>query len=225
MRNRTYGGVRGRKTKVGRKLLRFPPTRLYPFLLLADMRMYFFLCAAVNTVLNALLWCSSVLGILFHRSAAETLAFTVWEHTVKYFIDLILSFFSNWLLVSAWGSFLLFSPFIISMSSFYINRLFSSVDRLVNSLYWLFTMSRPTFHGMLLTNKGHWWKWNITFFFTFYCLLYMIQCLFHQLIAGYFIGFLYSALYNVYSTLFWGSYCISSWLYMTSSWRNHFGRS
>ena len=29
MRNRTYGGVRGRKTKVGRKLLRFPPTRLF----------------------------------------------------------------------------------------------------------------------------------------------------------------------------------------------------
>ena len=28
MRDRTYGGVRGRKTKVGRKLLRFPPTRL-----------------------------------------------------------------------------------------------------------------------------------------------------------------------------------------------------
>jgi hypothetical protein len=28
MRNRTYGGVRGRKTKVGRKLLCFPPTRL-----------------------------------------------------------------------------------------------------------------------------------------------------------------------------------------------------
>ena len=28
MRNRTYGGVRGRKTKVGRKLLRFPPTQL-----------------------------------------------------------------------------------------------------------------------------------------------------------------------------------------------------
>ena len=28
MRNSTYGGVRGRKTKVGRKLLRFPPTRL-----------------------------------------------------------------------------------------------------------------------------------------------------------------------------------------------------
>ena len=33
MRNRTYGGVRGRKTKVGRKLLRFPPTRfVYRFL-------------------------------------------------------------------------------------------------------------------------------------------------------------------------------------------------
>ena len=28
MPNGTYGGVRGRKTKVGRKLLRFPPTRL-----------------------------------------------------------------------------------------------------------------------------------------------------------------------------------------------------
>ncbi|CAG9900616.1 hypothetical protein BOVA604_4179 [Bacteroides ovatus] len=28
MRNRMYGGVRGRKAKVGRKLLRFPPTRL-----------------------------------------------------------------------------------------------------------------------------------------------------------------------------------------------------
>ena len=31
MRNRMYGGVRGRKTKVGEKLLRFPPTRLYVF--------------------------------------------------------------------------------------------------------------------------------------------------------------------------------------------------
>ena len=27
-RNRMYGDVRGRKTKVGRKLLRFPPTRI-----------------------------------------------------------------------------------------------------------------------------------------------------------------------------------------------------
>ena len=32
MRNRTYGGVRGRKTKVGRKLLRFPPTRFIQFM-------------------------------------------------------------------------------------------------------------------------------------------------------------------------------------------------
>ena len=31
MRNRMYGGVRGRKTKVGEKLLRFPPTRLNIF--------------------------------------------------------------------------------------------------------------------------------------------------------------------------------------------------
>ena len=30
MRNRMYGGVRGRKTKVGEKLLRFPPTRFVP---------------------------------------------------------------------------------------------------------------------------------------------------------------------------------------------------
>ena len=30
MRNRMCGGVRGRKTKVGRKLLRFPPTRFVP---------------------------------------------------------------------------------------------------------------------------------------------------------------------------------------------------
>ena len=29
MRNRTYGGVRGREKKVGEKLLRFPPTRFY----------------------------------------------------------------------------------------------------------------------------------------------------------------------------------------------------
>ena len=27
MRNRMYGGVRGRKTRVGEKLHRFPPTR------------------------------------------------------------------------------------------------------------------------------------------------------------------------------------------------------
>ena len=32
MRNRMYGGVRGRKTKVGEKLLRFPPTRLFMIL-------------------------------------------------------------------------------------------------------------------------------------------------------------------------------------------------
>ncbi len=32
MPNGTYGGVRGRKTKVGRKLLRFPPTRFFEFL-------------------------------------------------------------------------------------------------------------------------------------------------------------------------------------------------
>ena len=32
MRNRMYGGVRGRKTRVGEKLHRFPPTRfVYEF--------------------------------------------------------------------------------------------------------------------------------------------------------------------------------------------------
>ena len=39
MRNRMYGGVRGRKTKVGEKLLRFPPTR---FFLLPPPFKYFF---------------------------------------------------------------------------------------------------------------------------------------------------------------------------------------
>ena len=76
------------------------------------------------------------------------------------------------MLVSVWGSFLLFSPFIISMSSFYINRLFSSVDRLVNSLYWLFTMSRPTFHGMLLTNRVTWVK--VKHNFLLYSLLFIV---------------------------------------------------
>ena len=33
MRNRTYGGVRGRKMKVGGKLLHFPPTRFFLFFL------------------------------------------------------------------------------------------------------------------------------------------------------------------------------------------------
>ncbi len=32
MRNRMYGGVRGRKMKVGGKLLHFPPTRLLPIM-------------------------------------------------------------------------------------------------------------------------------------------------------------------------------------------------
>jgi hypothetical protein len=37
MRNRTYGGVRGRKTKVGGKLLRFPPTRFLGCVLLLGL--------------------------------------------------------------------------------------------------------------------------------------------------------------------------------------------
>ena len=37
MPNGTYGGVRGRKTKVGRKLLRFPPTRLMNGIVISDL--------------------------------------------------------------------------------------------------------------------------------------------------------------------------------------------
>ena len=40
MRNRTYGGVRGRKTKVGEKLLRFPPTRFFLFELFSFLLHY-----------------------------------------------------------------------------------------------------------------------------------------------------------------------------------------
>ena len=36
MRNRMRGGGRGRRTKVGRKLLRFPPTRFLPILTIMD---------------------------------------------------------------------------------------------------------------------------------------------------------------------------------------------
>ena len=39
MRNRMYGGVRGRKTKVGRKLLRFPPTRFIVSITLPTVEM------------------------------------------------------------------------------------------------------------------------------------------------------------------------------------------
>ena len=40
MPNGTYGGVRGRKTKVGRKLLRFPPTRLLGYRLYKNALSY-----------------------------------------------------------------------------------------------------------------------------------------------------------------------------------------
>lgn len=39
MRNRMYGGVRGRKMKVGGKLLHFPPTRLYSPRLIVTLRL------------------------------------------------------------------------------------------------------------------------------------------------------------------------------------------
>ena len=40
MRNRTYGGVRGREMKVGGKLLHFPPTRLGPMIIISDLNLY-----------------------------------------------------------------------------------------------------------------------------------------------------------------------------------------
>ena len=49
MRNRMYGGVRGRKMKVGGKLLHFPPTRLYADGLFTPF--CHFLCKGLFTVL------------------------------------------------------------------------------------------------------------------------------------------------------------------------------
>ena len=57
MRNRTYGGVRGRKTKVGRKLLRFPPTQFYLlrfFLFLSELQLLKFSVDAVCDFLELL---------------------------------------------------------------------------------------------------------------------------------------------------------------------------
>lgn len=64
MRNRTYGGVRGRKTKVGEKLLRFPPTRfcllakpyfmncysLYNFAVYSDIYEHYYQTGAVRKI-------------------------------------------------------------------------------------------------------------------------------------------------------------------------------
>ena len=52
MRNRMYGGVRGRKTKVGGKLLRFPPTRLFMLIsqsvyLLSTSSVFFNFCCSI----------------------------------------------------------------------------------------------------------------------------------------------------------------------------------
>ena len=75
MRNRMYGGVRGRKTKVGEKLLRFPPTRFTPNIIRClffigfdmyllsekDKKVYFF--PAIKPLMTALVnpFCSMVL--------------------------------------------------------------------------------------------------------------------------------------------------------------------
>ena len=67
MRNRMYGGVRGRKTKVGRKLLRFPPTRFDMFVRSLPYRSEItlsrqkkkqvsLLCSRLLVILQAKLW-------------------------------------------------------------------------------------------------------------------------------------------------------------------------
>ena len=52
MRNRMYGGVRGRKTKVGEKLLRFPPTRLWEMVVKCEnvQEIFFFLADLCDEV-------------------------------------------------------------------------------------------------------------------------------------------------------------------------------
>ena len=58
MRNRTYGGVRGRKTKVGRKLLRFPPTRLHKKYKIGNnctsLPILYYICSNLN---DSYVWC------------------------------------------------------------------------------------------------------------------------------------------------------------------------
>mgnify|MGYP004522559229 CR=1 FL=1 len=60
MRNRTYGGVRGRKTKVGRKLLRFPPTRLFG--IWSDSRYCLVIVPTERTE------CTEAYGVIFFES-------------------------------------------------------------------------------------------------------------------------------------------------------------
>ena len=68
MPNGTYGGVRGRKTKVvGRKLLRFPPTRFLPaawcflfLVLLLLLALLFFFLVSFSFLVLLLFQCSFV---------------------------------------------------------------------------------------------------------------------------------------------------------------------
>ena len=79
MRNRMYGGVRGRKTKVGEKLLRFPPTRL------SGMLFYIYFFAPKNChvailigylfdyecIMGMAILCSSVLSAIYCHKNSE----------------------------------------------------------------------------------------------------------------------------------------------------------
>lgn len=56
MPNGTYGGVRGLKTKVGRKQLRFPPTRF----------LFIVLVMSIKSV-PALSWCKGINLFLLYK--------------------------------------------------------------------------------------------------------------------------------------------------------------
>ena len=68
MPNGTYGGVRGRKTKVGRKLLRFPPTRLFVFLCRAFLSNLCYLCFRLNCDNLAELFKDNLGDLIFHKN-------------------------------------------------------------------------------------------------------------------------------------------------------------
>ena len=62
MRNRMYGGVRGRKTKVGEKLLRFPPTR---FIKLEEFDLFCF-SSVLSCIIAEKIWCLRVFIVLLY---------------------------------------------------------------------------------------------------------------------------------------------------------------
>ena len=62
MPNGMYGGVRGRKTKVGEKLLRFPPTR---FIKLEEFDLFCF-SSVLSCIIAEKIWCLRVFIVLLY---------------------------------------------------------------------------------------------------------------------------------------------------------------